>query len=98
MKISLFGVPLHCWRESFKSLGNGWGSYMDIDVKTIPWKPVKIRMDSFQVREDANSADVLPNNSPSKLCSKASLPPTQPPPSINATLVSKSDSPLPEIM
>ncbi|KAL4280566.1 hypothetical protein GQ457_03G000290 [Hibiscus cannabinus] len=33
--ISLTGVPLQCWHESFfKALGNNWGEFIDIDEST----------------------------------------------------------------
>ncbi|KAL4385750.1 hypothetical protein GQ457_15G018300 [Hibiscus cannabinus] len=35
MFISLIGVPLHCWHESFFiALGNSWGSFVAIDTAT----------------------------------------------------------------
>ncbi|KAK9035829.1 hypothetical protein V6N11_077857 [Hibiscus sabdariffa] len=35
MFISLIGVPLHCWHESFfAALGNRWGSFVAIDTET----------------------------------------------------------------
>ncbi|KAL4387604.1 hypothetical protein GQ457_09G021300 [Hibiscus cannabinus] len=35
LSISLIGVPLQCWHESFfKALGNRWGEFIDLDEST----------------------------------------------------------------
>ncbi|KAK8652334.1 hypothetical protein V6N13_061354 [Hibiscus sabdariffa] len=35
LSISLIGVPLHCWHETFfEALGNRWGSFVSIDTNT----------------------------------------------------------------
>ncbi|KAK8621332.1 hypothetical protein V6N13_067767 [Hibiscus sabdariffa] len=35
LSISLMGVPLHCWHETFfEALGNRWGSFVSIDINT----------------------------------------------------------------
>ncbi|KAK8660359.1 hypothetical protein V6N13_051286 [Hibiscus sabdariffa] len=35
-RVSITGVPLHCWHESFfKSLGNRWGNFIDIERRNL---------------------------------------------------------------
>ncbi|KAL4377916.1 hypothetical protein GQ457_02G007720 [Hibiscus cannabinus] len=39
LSVSLVGVPLHCWHESFfKSLGNRWGTFIAIEEDTREMK------------------------------------------------------------